>query len=165
MKTLIQHIQEAFRVNKDYKPERYSCHPKDKQELIYILEKRLQEDKNADLNDIDVSKIKDMSVLFFELDPHNIDISEWDVSNVERMEYMFDGCENFNCDLSDWDVSNVEDMHCMFDGCKSFEGEGLKYWKVSKVKDMSYMFGGCNSLKNEPIWYKYNLNNFNEHKR
>ena len=78
--------------------------PKDKKELKEILYERLEEDKNADLNDIDVSNIDKLNGLFTDLDPHNIDISEWDVSNVKDMNNMFSDCRLFNCDLSEWDV-------------------------------------------------------------
>jgi surface protein len=106
----------------------YAYFPKSWGELRRILEERLKEDENANLNDIDVSKITDMDHLFNGLDPHNIDISEWNVSNVTDMYKMFLYCENFNSDLSKWNVSNVIDM--------------------------SNIFMGCDSLKNKPSWYK-----------
>ena len=138
----------------------YSCQPKNVKELRKILENRLAEDKNADLNDIDISNIKyfynsDTSTGLFEgLDPHNIDISLWDVSNVEDMSFMFDGCENFNCNLSDWDVSNVEDMQYMFNNCKKFKGKGLDKWDPVNCTDMYGMFTGCTVINNSPKWYK-----------
>ena len=122
MKTINNYINEKLNLSK------YTCKPKDKEELRKIIWKRLEKDKDANLNDIDVSGIKGMSWLFYNLDPHDIDISEWDVSNVEDMGGMFSGCKNFNSDLSDWDVSNVVNMDNMFDG--------------------------CTSLKNKPSWYK-----------
>ena len=127
MKTINQYIQEKFIINKNTKSG-YKYFPKTKEELKEILEKRLLEDKNTNLNDINVSGITDMGELFMYLDPHNIDISEWDVSKVENMSYMFFGCRNFNSDLSNW--------------------------KVSKVKNMNNMFFNCKSLKNIPTWYK-----------
>ena len=129
MNNLSTYIIEKLKINKDIKVKEYNYHPKDKYELITLLKELLEERGNdADLNDIDVSDITDMSELFINLNPHNIDISEWDVSNVKYMGYMFYYCKNFNSDLSRWDVSNV--------------------------KDMSDMFKGCNSLKNKPSWYK-----------
>ena len=122
MKEINKFIIEKLRINKDTGKGKYSYkyHPKTKEELRKILEKRLKIDKNTNLNDIDVSNITDMGVddenigLFDGLDPHNIDISEWNVSNVTNMKYMFFNCRNFNSDLSNWDVSNVDDMGDMF---------------------------------------------------
>ena len=127
MNNLSTYIIEKLKINKD--SNKYHYHPKNRDELHSLIEKLLEERGNdANLNDIDVSDITDMSGLFEDLDPYNIDISKWDVSNVENMEYMFFGCENFNSDLSNWDVSNV--------------------------KYMGHMFYECNSLKNKPSWYK-----------
>ena len=160
MKSLNQFVNEqktfqAFRINQDYKPEqtKYLYFPKKRIELRKIIEKRLEEDPNADLNDIDVSKIIDMEYLFSNLDPHNIDISEWDVSKVKNMSYMFSHCKNLNCDLSDWDVSNVEWMPSMFYGCKSFEGKTLENWDISNINDDNDMFGALYECKSAPSWY------------
>ena len=69
----------------------YNCSPDTTEELKEILRERLDQYPDADLNDIDVSNITDMSNLFYGLDPHNIDISRWDVSNVTDMSWMFMG--------------------------------------------------------------------------
>ena len=95
----------------------------------------------TNLNDIDTSKITDMSDLFYEFS-QNVDVSLWDVSNVTNMRYMFHGCTDFNCDLSRWDVSKVEDMENMFAYCQHFNSD-LSRWNVSNVIDMEYMFYGC----------------------
>ena len=122
------YIQEKLKINSNSKIVEYKHQPKDKDELKKIIEKRIDKNKDADLNDIDVSGITDMSNLFYNLDPHNIDISEWDVSNVKNMRFMFQFCKHFNSNLSNWDVSNV--------------------------KDMTEMFYECTALKNKPSWYK-----------
>jgi len=152
MKKLID-IIEGLKIGSKTKVKKYSCKPKKINELKDIIEKRLKKDKNADLNDIDVSDITDMYNLFGGLDPHNIDISEWNVSKVENMGFMFIGCTNFNSDLSKWDVSNVTDMGCMFYVCGKFNCD-LSKWDVSNVNRMSNMFYRCDSLKNTPSWYK-----------
>ena len=108
--------------------------------------------KNADLNDIDVSKIdsfyiKDNNWGIFEyLDPHNIKIDKWDVSHVTNMRNMFSGCEFMDCDLSNWDVSNVTDMWGIFYGCKNFTGIGLETWNVGNVQNMNCAFTDCRKL-------------------
>ena len=148
MKNLNTYINEKLKIVH----KSYSCAPKTKLELKEILKERLNQDPNADLNDIDVSNITDMSSLFDLLDPHNIDISQWDVSKVKDMGHMFWGCYNFNSDISRWDVSKVEDMNRMFCACKNFNID-LSHWNVSKVKYMNHVFDGCNSMKELPDWY------------
>ena len=157
MKTINNYITERLHITKQSKAYKYF--PKTKEELRKILEERLKEDKNANLNDIDVSKITEMGLnnsyisLFEGLDPHNIDISEWDVSNVTNMSYMFYRCENFNSDLSNWDVSNVTHMHFMFEYCENFNSD-LSKWNVSKVEDMIDMFRESLLENHPPKWYK-----------
>ena len=153
MKQITNYIEEALHLNKDSGKNKYTCQPKDKKELKSIIKKRLETNKDADLNDIDVSNVTSMTYLFDGLDPHKIDISEWNVSNVKWMTSMFNGCENFNSDLSNWDVSKVKDMAGMFFGCKKFNSD-LSNWNVSNVKNMFEMFVNCRLLKNKPSWYK-----------
>ena len=173
-----------FQITKDSKLP-YSCRPKTWSELRTILEKRLAKNKDADLNDIDVSAIKYIGSynaigLFEGLDPHNIHLEDWDVSNAINMGAMFWGCENFNCNLNnwdvskvtsmvgmfydcynfnsnldDWDVSNVTSMRGMFHGCEKFKGDGLENWKPIQCKDID-MFYKCDSLKTNPSWYVSN---------
>ncbi len=132
----------------------YSVQPQTNKELRSIITSRLRKDRNADLNDIDISKVKDMCGLFKGLKIGKIDISQWDVSKVEMMYQMFYKCENFDCDLSNWDVSKVKSMGEMFYGCKQFEGRGLENWEVGQSKyDKRLMFYGCDSLKIIPRWY------------
>ena len=149
--------------------------PTTKEELRKLIEERIERDGvNADLNDIDVSQITDMSELF-DYSEFNGDISGWDVSNVENMERMFCGSD-FNGDISKWDVSKVEDMRYMFynswfngdiskwDVSNVRDMEGMFWespfngdisgWSVSKVTNMKCMFGISPLENNPPKWYK-----------
>ena len=155
MKRISYYILERLHINKDTgNHNHYNYHPKTGDELKELIDKLIKERGNdANLNDIDTSKITDMNYMFAD-SKFNGDISNWDVSNVENMNYMFQYCENFNCDLSKWDVSNVKRMILMFQDCKKFEGKGLENWNVSNVINMRDMFDGCTSLKNKPSWYK-----------
>ena len=126
----------------------YKYFPQSKEELEEIIKKHIKDERNeVNLNDIDVSKITDMSELFVETDFCG-DISEWDVSNVTNMRYMFYECTKFNSDISNWDVSNVIDMYGMFEGCELFN-QDISNWDVSNVTGMSSMFYNCESFNQD----------------
>ena len=184
MKNIKNYINERLHVTT--KSHLYSCQPKTRDELQEIIIRRIKDDgPECDLNDIDVSKITDMSNLC-SIDTQfygdaifknfNGDISLWNVSNVVDMCSMFSGCEEFNCDLSKWNVSKVINMSWMFDGCFKFNCD-LSHWDVSNVTYMNGMFNECqNFIQNlnkwdvsnaketvymfdlcptQPKWYKY----------
>ena len=106
MKTLQHYITEKILINKNSKIA-YNYYPKTKDELEYIINKRIKSEGNkCNLNDIDTSNITDMSSLF-EDSEFNGDISKWNVSNVTNMAGMFI-LSKFNGDISNWDVSNIK---------------------------------------------------------
>ena len=110
MKSLKNYIQEKLIIKKS---NNYKYCPETKEELKNIIKQRINENGNeVDLNDIDVSKITDMSDLFYS--NFNGNISKWDVSNVTNMSGMFFMCSKFNKDISNWDVSKVTNMYSMF---------------------------------------------------
>ena len=117
--------------------EQGNLKPRNREELEDLISQRIEQyGPKCNLNDIDVSKITDMSFLFCDME-FNGDISEWDVSRVKDMSHMFDG-SHFNGDLSKWDVSRVEDMNCMFSFSR-FNGD-ISDWDVSHVTNMRNMF-------------------------
>ena len=105
MKTLKQHIFEKLKVSKNP----YTLFPETKDELKrMVADEILKYGNKCSLNHIDVSKITDMSSLFFN-SSFNGDISNWNVSNVTTMHGMF-AFSKFNGDISTWNVSKVETM-------------------------------------------------------
>ena len=50
-------------------------------------------------------------------------IGKWDVSRVTDMSGLFYDAESFNGDVSKWDVSSATDMSFMFGGATSFSGD------------------------------------------
>ena len=143
-------IVERLHINKDTS-NYYNYHPKTKEELKELIHKLIKERGNdADLNDIDTSKITDMSYMFYD-SKFNGDISNWDVSKVTDMHSMFYNSK-FNGDISNWDVSKVINMERMFYE-SPFNGD-ISKWDVSKVKNMFLMIYGSSLEKNPPKWYK-----------
>ena len=151
MKQINNYIQEKLRVDKEFGNKKVFF-PANKEELDKLLKRLIPErGNNADLNDIDVSKITDMSYLFTAFkDIEQIDISKWDVSNVHTTRYMFPKCTKFNCDLSKWNVSKLEDARAMFSYCKSFDCD-LSGWNTSRIDDMECMFEGCESFRGKGL--------------
>ena len=141
MKSLPQYISEKLVIRKG-ESNVYKYYPETKEELKDIILQRIKEEGNeVDLNDIDVSKITDMSCLF-QRTKFNGDISKWDVSNVTNMSSMFNGCTKFNQDISWWDVSNVTDMHNMFADCENFNVD-ISKWDISSLRNVKTMFSYC----------------------
>ena len=147
------YLQEKLTVNSQTKIDIYNYHPTDK-DLIRLIEKLIkQRGQEADLNDIDTSKITDMSQLF-ELSHFNGDISKWNVSNVKTMNSMFKRSK-FNGNISNWDVSNVEDMDGMFAWSNFDCSNGdISNWEPSKDVTTRNMFIGTpkQKWKNIPKW-------------
>lgn len=153
----------------------YKYFPKNLEELRELVRNRIRtEGKNCDLNDIDTSKITDMTALFSYVE-FNGDVSKWDVSNVEKMNHMFSYARfnadiskwnvsnvkemyemflfsKFNGDISNWDVSNVENMAGMFEGSEF--NQDISNWNVSNVKNKSNMFKNSPLKNNPPKWFK-----------
>lgn len=149
MNNLSQYIQEKLHLNRNINTNEYSCHPKNKYDLMAkIIERFLENGRhkmfNGDLNDIDVSEIDDMSGLInianrdygikLERKFGNVDISKWDVSNLKYAQSMFFGCHSFNCDLSNWNIENLENATAMFAGCEELDFD-ISKWNPEKLKE------------------------------
>ena len=158
MKSLANYISEKLVIKKN-KAVSYKYFPQTKLELEAIIEKRIETEGNkVDLNDIDTSKITDMSNLF-ERTNFSGDISNWNVSNVKNMSFMFYRCYQFNSDISLWDVSNVTNMRDMFYNCKKFN-QDISSWDVSNVTNMKFMFHGCEAFNQDiSSWDVSNVRN------
>ena len=93
----------------------------------------------------DLSKVTDMSLMFYIATSFNQDIGSWDVSNVTNMSNMFADASAFDQNLDSWDVSSVTDMSNMFSRTTSFN-QNISSWDVSSVTDISGMFAGASAF-------------------
>ena len=109
-------IKEHYNRNLEYEDKMVSLFLKKKHYIYMTFDSKGKiQKKNVNYgepNHWDVSKITDMSGLFFNI-RCNINISNWDVSNVKNMTQMF-WRSGIDCDISDWDVSNVKEMDNIF---------------------------------------------------
>ena len=138
----------------------YNYFPENGVELKKLVDYLIKErGDDADLNDIDTSKVVNFVYLFAGSRNFNGDISKWDVSNAEDMSNMFQHTK-FNGDISKWDVSNVEDMTFMF-GHSKFNGN-ISKWNVSKVTHMGSMFKGSSFNSDISKWNVSNVKNMYE---
>lgn len=93
----------------------------------------------------DLSKVTDMTYMFFESFAFNGDIGSWNTSNVTSMEGMFFGATSFNGAIGNWDTSSVTNMVSMFSGATSFN-QPIGEWDTSNVVTMANMFSGATSF-------------------
>ncbi|RDU59239.1 membrane-associated lipoprotein [Helicobacter sp. MIT 14-3879] len=137
------------------KPSKY--HPQTKEELIKLLQ-----DESIKLDEIDTSKITDMSFLFANVSDDfckgAINASESKKEIVKKAGVNVDSiiysCKNpvkrqdFS-GIESWDTGKVENMSYMFAYASSFN-QPLNSWNVSKVVTMIGMFAGAVSF-NQPL--------------
>ena len=170
MKTLKQHIAESkalqqniniqenfkFKINRNNTI--YTCQPKTRNELRQIIEDRYKEQGPGTkqepiyFNDIDISKIDDLSHIFENTKFEYIDLSDWDVSNVYSMYSLFTKCYALReVNLSGWDVKRLESAGYMFDGCNLLKRVDLSWKNTSKIALFKRMFCDCINLQEVDI--------------
>jgi surface protein len=94
---------------------------------------------NEDISGWNVSRVTDMSYMFYGATAFNSDVSSWDVSSVQNMEQMFRSASTFNSNVASWDVSSVQNMGQMFRSASAFNSN-VSSWDVSRVTAMDSLF-------------------------
>ncbi len=114
----------------------------------------------GDLSNWDVSTITNMDYIFSWARSFDSDISNWNVSNVTSMIEMFYNSDAFNQDLNKWDVSKVENMRGMFAFTDVFNGD-ISNWSTANVIDMGEMFSGTKQFNRSlNLWNVSSVTNF-----
>lgn len=94
---------------------------------------------NSDISAWDTGNVKIMGLMFASSSPNNgqfnQNIGQWNTSNVEHMERMFRDNTAFNQDLSKWNTSNVIKFYEMFSGAAAFN-QDLSHFDISKTNDI-----------------------------
>lgn len=142
--------------------------PENRIELVCLLR-----NESILLNEINTSKVIDMSFLFCNVEGESLNIFQefgdrasfnlqnnagtrknfagietWDTSNVEDMTGMFAMQATFNQDISGWDTSRVKSMVCMFFCARSFNAP-IGAWNVGNVVNMCAMFSWAMSFNQD----------------
>ena len=93
-----------------------------------------------DFSKIDVSKVTDMSWMFFRSNFSSVDLSSWNTKNLKYVGHLFSGAiKPKNIDLSSWDVGSLLGADNMFSSAGT-EHINLSGWNSSQLTDTSNMF-------------------------
>ena len=115
--------------------------------------------KHIDLANVNISNVKDMSLMFYGCNNLLETIINSNTSNVTTMINMFDGCENLTS-VPNFNTSNVTSMTGMFGyymkmpvyqdelGCHNLIS--VPNYNTSKVTSMISMFRECTNLTTVP---------------
>ncbi len=104
---------------------------------------------NDPLTDWDTHNVVDMEGMFQDAKSFNQPLNHFNTSNVYNMKTMFAGAKNFNQPLNNWDTSNVTNMRGLFGNASSFN-QPLNSWNTSNVRTMAELFLGASSF-NQPL--------------
>ena len=93
-----------------------------------------------DFSKINVSKVTDISYMFFRSNFSSIDLSSWDTKRLKYVDGLFSGAiKPKNIDLSSWDVRSLLRTNKMFASAGT-EHINLSGWNSNQLTDTSDMF-------------------------
>lgn len=150
MKSINNFITEKLRINKDIKTKQIEYFPKNFNELKKIITKRALDSNDGvlDLNDIDISKITNLSYLLANINNiKSVNMNNWDTSKVTDIHGLF-WCNKSieEIYMHDWNTNNIESFYGAFYDCENLKTLDLFKWKFDKCKEIDLMFANCSKL-------------------
>ena len=101
---------------------------------------------SLDVSSLDTSNVTNMSSMFSRSGVSSVNLNTLNTSNVTDMSYMFSNSNINTLDFSGLDTSNVTDMSYMFNYSQNLTSVNLKNIDISKVNNMTLMFSYTTSL-------------------
>ena len=151
MKTLKNYITEAFKINKNIKLNKINYFPESTIELQQIIIQKYNEnEKQIDVSDIDISKLKDLNHVFAECVAleHIIGLETWDVSHIKYFNSLFMKCFRLQevDGTKNWNIVKGISFIDMFDRCGCLKSIDVSNWDMSNTNIIDNMFCGCSKL-------------------
>ncbi len=100
---------------------------------------------NENINNWNVSNVRDLSSAFFKTPNFNQPLNNWVLTNANTIRGIFKEAVKFNQPLNDWNISGVNDLSQVFNGAEKFN-QPLDKWDVSNVSDFSVVFSQATSF-------------------
>ena len=76
-----------------------------------IIDGKIQLMTKAEIENLDTSKMSDMTGMFSLAHDFNGDLSKWDVSSVTSMNEMFQNCTHFMRNGVPWNINNNNSLN------------------------------------------------------
>jgi surface protein len=113
------------------------------------------------IGDWDVSRVTDMTELFYGKTTFNQQIGNWDTSRVIATQYMFRDASAFNQPIGNWNTGKFTELLFMFVNANAFN-QPIGTWDVGNVTTMASAFYNAHAF-NQPIdaWNTAKLTNTN----
>jgi surface protein len=109
----------------------------------------------------DLSRVTDMSYMFYYASLFNGNIGTWNTASVTNMSSMFDHDTSFNQNIGTWNTTSVTNMNSMFKAASAFN-QNIGTWNTASVIDMSYMFNLAIAFnQNIGTWNTTSVTNMN----